>query len=208
MRQASRRNFHFIYKTTCLVTNRYYIGMHSTDDMNDGYLGSGRFIRNSIKHHGEKNHQREVVEMCESRDALRKREEEIIDENMLKDKMCMNLIVGGGRSGDFTDFTTTRERMSRAKLGKKQHPEWVKARAEGLKGHIVTAETREKISKKLTGHKFGMTGHTHSEETLKKMSAAKKGKPSPMLGRKHSEETRQKMSIAQKITRARKAKNG
>lgn len=35
--------YHFIYKTTNLLTGKYYIGMHSTNDLNDGYLGAENF---------------------------------------------------------------------------------------------------------------------------------------------------------------------
>jgi hypothetical protein len=96
MRRAQRCKFHFIYKTTCVVTDRFYIGMHSTDNMNDGYLGSGKWLKYSIKKHGCKSHQREIIEMCETRETLRKREEELINDDLLKDEMCMNLDKGGG----------------------------------------------------------------------------------------------------------------
>ena len=36
------KQYHFIYKTTNIITERYYYGMHSTDNLEDGYLGSGK----------------------------------------------------------------------------------------------------------------------------------------------------------------------
>lgn len=33
--QASRRKYHFIYRITCLITKKFYIGMHSTDNLED-----------------------------------------------------------------------------------------------------------------------------------------------------------------------------
>lgn len=35
--RADERKFHYIYKIT-RFDGKYYIGMHSTDDLDDGYL--------------------------------------------------------------------------------------------------------------------------------------------------------------------------
>lgn len=89
------KKFNFIYKTTNQVTNRYYIGMHSTDDMNDGYLGSGRVLSRSILKYGEANHIREILEYANNRCDLRDREKIIVNSETLTDSLCMNLAVGG-----------------------------------------------------------------------------------------------------------------
>ena len=47
-----KKKFHFIYKTTNLINSKYYIGMHSTSNLKDGYLGSGKYLRSSIKKYG------------------------------------------------------------------------------------------------------------------------------------------------------------
>lgn len=99
LRGADRRKHHVIYKTTCLVTSRYYIGMHSTDNLADGYIGSGKRLWQSIKKHGIEQHVCEVLEHLPSREALRLREAELVNERLLEDKRCMNLTVGG--YGDF-----------------------------------------------------------------------------------------------------------
>lgn len=33
--RAQRRKYHYIYKTTCSITNRFYVGMHSTNNLED-----------------------------------------------------------------------------------------------------------------------------------------------------------------------------
>jgi hypothetical protein len=88
--------YHFIYKTTNLLSGRYYIGMHSTDNLEDGYLGSGYLISRAIKKHGKENFSRVILEFCSSREELKKRESEIVTLSEIAKKECMNLQVGGG----------------------------------------------------------------------------------------------------------------
>ena len=94
------KKFHFIYKTTNLLSGKYYIGMHSTDSLEDGYLGSGKRLRYSINKHGAENHVREILEFVDSREELKKREKEIVSLDEIAKENCMNLTVGGG--GGFT----------------------------------------------------------------------------------------------------------
>ena len=68
------RRYHYIYKTTCIITGRYYIGMHSTDNLDDGYLGSGKRLWFSINYHGKENHTKEILEFLDSRKLLKERE--------------------------------------------------------------------------------------------------------------------------------------
>ena len=34
--------YHFVYVTSCELTASYYIEVHSTKNLHDGYLGSGK----------------------------------------------------------------------------------------------------------------------------------------------------------------------
>jgi len=85
----------YIYKTTCKVTKMYYIGMHSTNNLDDGYLGSGKRLRYSIRKYGNENHIKEILEYLPSREELILREIDIVNKVLLSDKLCMNLKEGG-----------------------------------------------------------------------------------------------------------------
>ena len=90
-----QKKYHYIYKTTNLINGKYYIETHSTNNLEDGYLGSGKRLWYSINYHGKDNHTKEVLEFCENREQLKKREEEIVNEQLLTEDLCMNLMVGG-----------------------------------------------------------------------------------------------------------------
>lgn len=109
---------HFIYKTTCLLTNKYYIGMHSAKKLDDGYMGSGKLLHHSIKKHGSQSHKREVLFYAVDKTELADLERAIVTLDLLNDPLCMNLRLGGVGGFSLECYTT------RAKLN--QDPEWSK----------------------------------------------------------------------------------
>ena len=173
---ASRRKFHLLYKTTCLITGRYYIGVHSTNDLNDGYLGSGKRLRLSIKKHGKANHRFEILEDCsdQGRKFLIAREKFVVNHDLLKDPLCMNLREGGNDAPiDRPCMEETRRKMSESA---KIHRAWLKAN--GLP----------------QPNGGGRTGQPHTPETKAKLSVAIKGKTK---GRIQSPEERERRRQAQ-----------
>lgn len=95
MSRTEKRKYHYIYRTTCSVTGKYYIGMHSTDNLEDGYQGSGTILSRSVKKYGAGNHSVEILEFVETRQLLKVREHQIVNEEIVNDPKCMNLKLGG-----------------------------------------------------------------------------------------------------------------
>jgi hypothetical protein len=89
------KNYNYIYKTTNLKNGKFYVGMHSTDNLNDGYLGSGTRLRRSIRRNGIENFKIEYLEFFDNRIDLINRETQLVNEDLLKDPMCINLKNGG-----------------------------------------------------------------------------------------------------------------
>ncbi len=89
------KKYHYIYKITCSINNKFYIGMHSTDNLEDNYMGSGTYLRNSIKKYGRENFVKEILEFFQDRNSLAEREKEIVNEEILKCRECMNIKPGG-----------------------------------------------------------------------------------------------------------------
>jgi hypothetical protein len=100
MPRREKNNYHFIYKTTNLLNGKFYIGIHSTSNLEDGYLGSGKILKRSIKKYRIENFKIERLEFFEDKEKLFEREKEIVNESFIKNPSCMNLKLGG--SGGFT----------------------------------------------------------------------------------------------------------
>ena len=58
--------FYTIYKITNNVNGKYYIGKHQTKDLNDGYMGSGKFIKRAIEKYGVKNFTKEIIHVFDN----------------------------------------------------------------------------------------------------------------------------------------------
>ena len=102
-----QKKYHYIYKTTNVLNNKFYIGMHSTNNLTDGYMGSGKLLWYSIKKYGKENHKVEILEYLDNRDKLRIREEKMISE-VLSDPLCINLVWGGRGGWEHVDKETMR----------------------------------------------------------------------------------------------------
>lgn len=152
------KKFHYFYRITCTVTNRYYLGMHSTDDLADGYLGSGTRLWKSKKKHGKENHILEILEYHSTREALSAREEEMITEEVLADPMCLNLRRGG--TGHYPGKCSTEEtKVKIAEGGKKR---WAKEKAErSITNDVPLIMTREQVLAELVTE----SGHLNKNAT-------------------------------------------
>jgi len=102
--------YYIIYKITNLNTNHYYIGMHSTSRIDDGYMGSGILIKKAIKHHGIENFKKEVLLFCKNKKDMSIQERKIINKDIVKDPNSYNLITGGKRRSKNTFTITARSK--------------------------------------------------------------------------------------------------
>lgn len=93
--RADQRKYHYIYKTTNMINQKYYVGMHSTNNLADKYIGSGTRLWRSIQHYGRENFKVEILEFLPDRKSLKEREAEIVNLEFLKDPLCMNIHTGG-----------------------------------------------------------------------------------------------------------------
>jgi hypothetical protein len=173
--------FHYIYRITNAKNGNYYIGMHSTDNLEDGYMGGGKRIRNSIRKHGLEVHIKEILEFLDDRKSLAEREKEIVNESILKDPFCLNLCIGGegGIRDWMLDSKLTKEygqRGGNSLRNKMKDSKYKESFIEKTKRNRENAVKRflELVeSGKLCLNTFG--DKKHSAETILLMKEKKKG---------------------------------
>lgn len=92
---SDNRKYNYIYKITNLVNGMIYIGVHRTDDMDDGYMGSGTYIKRAIAKHGIDNFEKEIIQVYDVyKDALN-HEARLVTEDFINMSDNYNIKVGG-----------------------------------------------------------------------------------------------------------------
>jgi hypothetical protein len=149
--------------------------MHSTDNLEDGYQGSGKKLWHSIHKYGRKNHQTEILEFLPTRKELRDREAKLVNVELLQDKMCMNLTLGGYCGWDYLNSNSELQRKKGAKANKKMEwlrkndKEWVKSKSK-KQSNALKQQYINGVRKK--GAFYDWSGKKHVEETKRKIGEA------------------------------------
>lgn len=65
-RKLKDKKYNYVYIITDLTNLKKYIGKHSTNNMDDGYMGSGVLLRQKQYEHGIENFVKEIIHMCDS----------------------------------------------------------------------------------------------------------------------------------------------
>lgn len=89
------KKYYIVYRTTNTLNGRIYIGFHSTNNLDDGYLGSGKLIKAAIKKYGRGNFTREILFIFDNRDDAEAKERELVNYAFIAEDTNYNLSIGG-----------------------------------------------------------------------------------------------------------------
>jgi len=98
--------YNYFYIVNNLLNGHFYLGVHSTDTLADGYFGSGLALKNAIKSYGKENFELVPLKFFKTRKELMDFEREIVNERFLTyyKGICYN-IHPGGEGGSVKRFT-------------------------------------------------------------------------------------------------------
>lgn len=139
------RAHNIVYKTTVEVDGEkyYYVGKHSTDVLDDGYLGSGPKFRQFLRDHPNSKISREILSDWSTVEEALLEEERIVTLGMLRDPLCLNSIRGGGTFDTSGRVPSQKERENHSKK---------------LKGHAASDKQRQVVSQMFKGRKSPTRG--------------------------------------------------
>lgn len=181
-----------IYQITNKLNGKIYIGKHQTENIDDGYFGSGVALKEAIKKYGKEFFEKEILFVFNTEQEMNAKERELITEDFVKRKDTYNLGVGGEGGPHFKGKTHSKETINKIKknvdYAKKASILSEKYKRGELtvwnKGKQQTEEHNRKIRESKKGTK-------HSDETINKIKAAR-------AKQIFSDETRRKMSESAK----------
>lgn len=169
--------FYTIYKITNVIDGKIYVGKHQTNDLNDGYMGSGKRLKHAIKKHGIENFRKDILFCFHTESEMNSKEAEIVTEEFCLREDTYNLCVGG--NGGFSYINRNMSPDVRASRGKKSmvllkqrfvtDDEFRESCVASATQHLIIA--REKFREKYPNGAF--IGRTHTHETKMKMSKPK-----------------------------------
>ncbi len=169
--------FYTIYKITNQIDGKIYIGSHKTKNLNDGYMGSGKYLKYAQEKYGIENFTKEILYVYGDPESMFAKEAELVSEDFLATENTYNLKVGGFGGWDHVNMQL--DSSTRRVRGKRGGDAWAHRLASDPTQMAIHSEKTRNMFLKL-----------HSENRLKS---------SGFKNKKHTEDARKKIGAKNKI---------
>lgn len=175
------KKHNIVYKVTNRINGKIYIGVHKTDNLDDGYLGSGRAIKAAVLKYGKDKFTKEVLYEFDTYQEALEKEKEVVDKDFINRPDTYNAAIGGWHwkieEGTISDRLSQGQRTrfsnpeQRELISNQMNARWRNATyVEKMKNTVYTNSARNnKISAKV---KKWIS--THPEEHAARMSRINK----------------------------------
>jgi group I intron endonuclease len=175
VQESNEKKHNYFYKITNLINGKYYYGIHSTDNLNDGYKGNGTLLKLAKKKYGIKNFIKEIIADYPTRKEASEHEKMVVTMDLVLDENCYNMKLGGLNENTYKHTDETKNKLRVSRIGKN-----------------LSKDTLDKIS----GENHHSFGKVISPDTKLKMSLAKRGEKNHNFGKPKTDETKKKISDA------------
>jgi hypothetical protein len=184
--------YHYVYKIVNKINGKFYIGIHSTNNLDDNYMGSGKALIAAIEKYGSIYFEKQILSIHETRDDALYEESILVTEDLVKNNDCYNLRTGGSSGFKYSDEW----RVMVSTRAKANHTRTINSEGAAIKrneanrrraaaGEYSTPERREKIRQSILKQKEEISNRVkkdwenleHVEMRKRKMKEAKANAP-------------------------------
>lgn len=161
------RKHNTVYRITNQINWKFYFGIHSTDNLDDGYFGSGKLLNQAVEKYGKSNFYKCIIADYPTRKEASDHEIQIITEDLIKSDQCYNLQPGGDNCDYFCHTLESIEKIRDARLGKPMSEECIEKRKKFWKENpqsLINKANKAVKTRRERGN------YLHSDETKKLIS--------------------------------------
>lgn len=182
------KTYYTVYKVTNKKNGKLYIGVHKTTNLDDDYMGSGKYLRRSQEKHGLEYFEKEILHVFDNPEEMYAMEAKLVDADFLAEENTYNLKVGG--HGGFSHINNNVE-FRRAKNRKAM----LAAKANGAQEGCVRAYAEKMKDPEYRQKRISAFLATMRERYGENPQCLKQWK-----GQHHTDETKQKIGKANAIS--------
>lgn len=175
------KRFYLIYKITNNLNQKFYIGKHETDNLDDDYFGSGKYLRNAQNKYGLENFTKTILFYCANREEMNLLEHCVVTPEFCQRKDVYNINEGGDGGWHHVNndlhlngnkmFMKNKSREEQFQIASKGGKQAKKNRELYSKEQLEAFhEMRSRIAYR--GFSQSFKGKHHSEETKRKIGKA------------------------------------
>lgn len=157
---------YIIYKISNKIDGKIYIGSHKTKNLDDNYMGSGKYLTRAIAKYGEENFVKEILYDFNSPEEMYAKEKELVNEDFLAMSNTYNLKIGGFGGFDYINSKGFIRNSSHFTTGNKRSSKG--GESTYIKGNAIHSEESKQKAKSVLKEKFPngtFNGRKHTEET-------------------------------------------
>jgi hypothetical protein len=167
---------YYLYEVKNKVNGKIYVGVHKTECLEDGYMGSGKAILQAIEKYGIDNFEKTILEFFDNSESMFRRESEVVNDSFLERDDVYNLRKGGMGGFDWINSSNIPK----------------------FKGHSHSAETKRVLSEHLKGKERPDISEacrkTWSSKSEEEKQAFGDIMSNALKGKKHSSDHRKNIS--------------
>ena len=105
-----KEKFFVVYQITNLINNKIYIGIHTTYNINDKYMGSSKYLKKDIKELERINFKKEILHVFDNKEDMLKMEAKLVNKEFCHRIDTYNRMIGGINDYFTTDMISVKDK--------------------------------------------------------------------------------------------------